>query len=289
MTIYNCKECNFIEDNNFNYQKHLKTKKHQKNMREIEDDKRSPKTTICKPNEANCKPNEANCKPNEANCKSSIQQCDNILYECDYCDVSFKHRQSKYKHQKYSCKAKKNQEKTSEENIMLLQRVEYLEKMLNDAMKKINTTNINTTNTNCMTNNIIINGYGKEDISYIKDSEWLKMLTNPRESITKLFLETHFNPEHPENTNIRQRNRNSKFIEVHDGDNWKNKKKKKMLSDVADDKQGILDDKFIKDDDIQNSMSERQKQSHSLYHDEVFYNDKKEIVEEMEACLLDGP
>ena len=288
MSIHNCEECKFITENKRDYQRHIKTKKHQKNVGEIEDDKGIRKVSAEYPKGIR--------KVSTEYPKGIRKPLDDVIYECEYCDATFKHNNNKYRHQKYRCKAKK----TSDENVLLLQekdkqiqehskRVEYLEKMLNDAMKKINTTNINTTNTNCTTNNIIINGYGKEDISYIKDSEWLKMLTNPRESITKLFLETHFNPEHPENTNIRQRNRNSKFIEVHDGDNWKNKKKKKMLSDVADDKQGILDDKFIKDDDIQNSMSERQKQSHSLYHDEVFYNDKKEIVEEMEACLLDGP
>ena len=281
MSIHNCEECKFITENKRDYQRHIKTKKHQKKTGEIEHTKRSPKTTICKPNEAICKPNEAICKP-------SIQQCDNILYECDYCDVSFKHRQSKYKHQKYSCKAKKNQEKTSEENIMLLQKVEYLEKMLNDAMKQINTTN----NTNCNNDNrvniININGYGKEDISYLTNKEWLSIASVPQDSVLKLFLETHFNSEHPENKNIRQTNKKSKFIEVHDGDNWKNKNKKKILVDIADDKQGILDDKFIKDDDLQNSMSKRQRRNHDTFHDEVYEKHRDEIIEDMEACLLDN-
>ena len=49
MTIYKCKECNFIEDNNFNYQKHLKTKKHQKNVGEIEHTKTNQKPIVMQP------------------------------------------------------------------------------------------------------------------------------------------------------------------------------------------------------------------------------------------------
>ena len=157
--------------------------------------------------------------------------------------------------------------------------------MLNDAMKHMN----NTTNNNCTTNNIIsINGYGKEDITYLTDQEWLKLLKNPRDSIKKLFLETHFNSEHPENKNIRQTNKKSKFIEVHDGDSWKNLNKKKILVDIADDKQGILDDKVAKNDEIYNSMSTRQRHNHDTFHDEVYEKDRDEIIEDMEACLLDN-
>ena len=273
MPIYNCKECNIITEKKTDYEKHIKTKKHQKNTGKTEDVKYT----------SNIPQIYHKYTSNIPQGILNIPQDNNIIYECDYCDAGFKHKSGKYRHQKNYCKAKK----TSDDKD---KKIEHLEKLLNDAMKQINTTNNNTTNnnTNCTTNNIIINGYGKEDISYIKDSEWLKMLTNPRESITNLFLETHFNPEHPENTNIRQRNRNSKFIEVHDGDNWKNKKKKKMLSDVAEDKQGILDDKVAKNDEIYNSMSDRQRRNHDTFHDEVFYNDRKEIVESMEAAMLDS-
>ena len=152
-----------------------------------------------------------------------------------------------------------------------------------------NTTN-NTTNNNINNSrnlNITINAYGNEDISYLKNGDWLKMLTNPQDSIVNLFLETHLNPEHPENNNIRIRHRNSKYLEVHDGDNWKNKKKKKMLSEIVDDKQSILDDKFIKDDDLQSSMSDRQKEAHSVFHDEVYYDNRKDIIDDIEGKLLD--
>ncbi len=170
-------------------------------------------------------------------------------------------------------------------------RIQNLMKQLDKALERIgNITNNNTVNNNNHSRNlnITINAYGNEDISYLKDGDWLKMLTNPKDSIVNLFLETHFNPEHPENTNIRLRNRNSKFLEVHDGDNWKNKVKKKMLNEIADDKQGILDDKFARSDDIQNTMSDKQKVNHEVYHDETYCDDRKEIVDEIEGILMDN-
>ena len=39
MSIYNCEECKFITENKRDYQRHIKTKKHQKNVGEIENSK----------------------------------------------------------------------------------------------------------------------------------------------------------------------------------------------------------------------------------------------------------
>lgn len=272
MPIYECKNCDFKTDNNFNYEKHVKTKKHLRNVGKMEDEKTNQKPIKIQP--------LCNQKP------IKMQPAEIILYECEFCDAIFKHTQSKYKHQKYRCKAKK----ATDENVVLQQRIEYLEKMLDKAMKQINNTtnNNNTVNNDHSRNlNITINAYGNEDLSYLEKGDWIKMLTKPQDSVVKLFLETHFNVEHPENKNIRLRNKKSKFIEVHDGDNWKNKPKKKMLSEIADDKQSILDDKFIKDDDIQMTMSSKQKDAHSEFHDDTYYDNKKRIMEELEATLYD--
>lgn len=271
MTIYECKKCNFISENKSLYQRHINTVKHKRNVGEIKDVKTNQKPTIMQP-------------------KDIQDTTEIVLYECDYCDAVFKHTQSKYKHQKYRCKAKQRMDDKDK-------RIEELEKLLNEAMNKIsNITNNNTTNnnTNNTTNNninnsrnlnITINAYGNEDLSYLKDGDWLKMLTKPQESIVNLFLETHFNTDHPENSNIRLRNRNSKFLEVHDGENWKNKRKKKMLSEASDEKRDILDAKF---DKLQDDMTERDKENHATYHDEMYDNHKKDIVEEFEGIILDN-
>ena len=287
MPIYKCEKCCFITQNNYDYQRHIKTKKHLKNVGEIEHVKKYPKDTTL----------SSSCHPKDTTLSSSCHDnvttklSDVILYECEYCDATFKHRQNRYRHQTYNCKAKRNQTKILEQmEERYEKRIEHLEKLLDKAMKHINhtTNNNNTVNNDHSRNlNITINAYGQEDLAYLKDGDWLKMLTNPPDSVVNLFLETHFNPEHPENSNIRLPNKKSKFLEVHDGDNWKNKPKKKMLSDIADDKLNKLDNKFCKSDDIQNSMTERQRVAHSTFHDESYYDNKREIIENIEAKLYD--
>jgi len=270
MSIFNCNKCNFITENKRDYQRHINTQKHKKNIGELDNVKTIQKVSIRDPGGI-----------------QNIPQEDPVVYECDYCDATFKHTTNKYRHQKYRCKAKQRMDDKDK-------RIEELEKLLNEAMSKIsnitNTTNNNNNTTNNNINNsrninITINAYGQEDLTYIKDGDWLKMLTNPQDSVVKLFLETHFNPEHPENSNIRLRNRNSKFLEVHDGDNWKNKRKKKVLSEASDDKLDVLDSKF---DTLQDTMSQRQRESHAAYHDDIYYDEKKDIVDEIEGVLLDN-
>ena len=273
MTIYECEECKFKSHNNYDYNKHLKTGKH---LRNILPQKYTPNVTLLSPK----------CNPSVTLLSSPKKRKEIVVYECQYCDACFSHRQNRYRHEKNNCKAKK----TSEENVVLQKEVLYLREKLDEALKRIgNTTNNNTTNNNNHSRNlnITINAYGKEDISYLKDQEWLKLLRLPENSITKLFLETHFNEEHPENSNIRLTNKNSKYLEVHDGEKWKNKPKKKMLSEIADDKQGVLDEKFSREDDLQNDMTERERNSHAYFHDESYYDNKREIVESLEGVLLD--
>ena len=276
MPIYKCEKCNFLTDIKCHYQRHENTSKHKRNMGEIEESKTNQKPINMQPVGIQ---------------KPTDMQPELVLYECDYCDSVFKHTQSKYKHQKYRCKARKIQEqklKDMEERhrIELMERdktIEYLSKKLDKAIDRIGNTTNNIDNSNNL--NITIKAYGQEDLSYLKNVDWLKMLSSPQDSIVNLFVETHFNPEHPENANIRLRNRNSKFLEVHDGDNWKNKVKKKMLNEIADDKQVILEKKY---DKLQDDMSHRQKDNHAVYHDDVYYDQKKDIIEELEGILLDN-
>ena len=205
MPIYKCEKCCFITQNNYDYQRHIKTKKHLKNVGEIEHVKKYPKDTTL----------SSSCHPKDTTLSSSCHDnvttklCDDVIYECEYCDATFKHNNNKYRHQKYRCKAKK----TSDENVILHQKIEHLEKLLDKAMKHINhtTNNNNTVNNDHSRNlNITINAYGQEDLAYLKDGDWLKMLTNPPDSVVNLFLETHFNPEQPENAKSKIRSKKAK-------------------------------------------------------------------------------
>lgn len=49
MPIYECKNCDFKTDNNFNYEKHVKTKKHLRNVGKMEDEKTNQNTATMQP------------------------------------------------------------------------------------------------------------------------------------------------------------------------------------------------------------------------------------------------
>ena len=71
----------------------------------------------------------------------------------------------------------------------------------------------NSHNTNNITNNITLQTYGNEDFKYIAQELLQSFQTNPYESIPRLVGLIHFNPEHPENHNVRWINVNKKLLE----------------------------------------------------------------------------
>ena len=158
MPIYNCEKCCFVTENNYDYQRHIKTKKHMKNSGEIKDAKSIQKISNKYPPSIQKVSNKY---------PISIQKPpDDVIYECEYCDATFKHNNNKYRHQKYRCKAKK----TSDDKDLLLQekdnQIEHLENLLNKALERIgDTTNNNTVNNNNSRNlNITINADRKSHV-----------------------------------------------------------------------------------------------------------------------------
>lgn len=281
MVEYVCEFCNYKTSNKNNYKKHESTKKHEKNSLKYDDKKLQNATnSIQKVSKSIILQQNSIQKVSFDATKSQ-----NIVYECDYCDACFKHINNKYRHQKSNCKAKRREEEIIREKD---RQIEGLMSMLSESINKCgNTVNNNNNSNNCITNNtlnITINGYGKEDLSYLTNEDWHKILNIPENGIVKLFIETHFNPKKPENQNIRQRNRNSKYLEVHDGKEWKHIHKKKVLSDVADDKRDMIEEKY---DDLQDDIEDCVKEKHGEYYDNTYYDEKRNLLEQLEATILD--
>ena len=277
MSNYSCEACNYNTTNKYDFKKHNETQKHKKNSL-VSDTKKIAKCDKKYPKSIQ------KVSDNQFLVSSENQKSDSVVYECDYCDACFKHVNNKYRHQKSRCKAKRMHDNTEQLLKEKDKRIEELTNLLSESIKsKGNVTN----NNNCVTNNlnITINGYGKEDLSYLTNAEWLKLLNNPDDGIVNLFIETHFNPRKPENQNIRQRNKNSKYLEVHDGEGWKHVHKKKVLSDVADDKRDILEEKY---DTLQEDMENKHRDNHGEYFDNTYYDEKRNILERLEASILDN-
>jgi hypothetical protein len=279
MTIYNCKECNFIDDNNFNYQKHLKTKKHLKNMGELENNEISQKTTNINQNEPGY----------------TISQ---DIYECDFCNATFKHMQSKYRHEKDRCKAKKSQILLIEEirEQMREQEARHSEEMRELRMELMKITelallskpslgNRNRDCNNTNNTNIIINAYGKEDISFLKDKDFLEMLNSSGTSVQTLVKKIHFNAEHPENKNVKITNKKQPYAKVYNGDKWLLKDKKETISDLVEDKMNILDGKF---EELQDDMTPFKQERHMDFHENTTEETIENLKKDVELCVMNG-
>jgi hypothetical protein len=85
-------------------------------------------------------------------------------------------------------------------------------------------------NNNTTNNIVIINTFGYENTNYISNS-FLKECLKERD-LPKLFEEVHFNPNHPENHNIRIRNIHKQMLEYFEEGRWIIEPKEKILKDA---------------------------------------------------------
>ena len=167
---------------------------------------------------------------------------DNI---CKYCNKKLSNYKNKWRHEK-TCKEKKNKDKIIEDlqnNNKMLKEVnkktqlelaelkKTVEQLIlnqgkNIVQPKLNNGTINNVgNVKNMKNktNIQINNYGCENIDYITDKVFKKLLNTPMSAIQKLIEYKHFHPDHPENHNVKITNIHDKYAKI-----YKYRKRKKI-------------------------------------------------------------
>jgi hypothetical protein len=105
----------------------------------------------------------------------------------------------------------------------------------------INNNNNKNINNNIQNNTIHIHSYGKEDFSYIDEQTLLLAHRAPFISIPLLVTKMFFNDEHPENQNVKWKNKKNKKINymqrLENGENgpeWVNRDKNEVIRDLND-------------------------------------------------------
>ena len=172
----------------------------------------------------------------------------NKIYNCRFCNSNYKFKQSRWIHEK-SCKEKNkpienknriNENETINNNIinkpltdsnnlesninntqtlLLIEQIKILSQKVNElteSNKKNKSININNTN-----NTIIINGVGKEDISFLSLEDKQNIMKTGLNSIFKLIEKLNFNSNKPENHNFCVTSINDKHASVINPDNNK--------------------------------------------------------------------
>ena len=147
---------------------------------------------------------------------------------CPKCMVSFTNRHNKNRHIKRdTCKARS----------ILHARVPNIQNITNNITNNNDNsiTNIDKSITN-NTNNIIINNFGNERIDYLTFDNLQEIFRKGiNNSIPSLIKEKHFNPNFPENNNVKANKKNNTKCFIRKDNNW-------LLSTMS-----IICDKIIKE------------------------------------------
>lgn len=154
-----------------------------------------------------------------------LQEENNKNVKCEHCNKQFSSIYNLKRHQKESCRINhisiiKDKTKNIEEYKT---RIEHLEERIKILEYKNCNTNINSgiISGNTQNNiNIQIHNFGQEDISHLSETFLSDCLLNCNGGVTNLIKNIHFNPDFPENHNIRSLSKKQNMLETYSDGAW---------------------------------------------------------------------
>ena len=180
-------------------------------------------------------------------------------YECDKCNKKFSRKSSFDDHKNRKTPCVKPEEPTiktimneindlklvmktlKEEHELKMKALEEENKNLkkiidsvNNKLSKIKSiTNNNTQNIETV-NILLLNPYGKEDLTHLSSKDIRTILNHGFKSIPKYIESVHFSENAPQNKNICISNRRDNTVNVYDGNKWTLKDKVEFLDDIRE-------------------------------------------------------
>ena len=120
----------------------------------------------------------------------------------------------------------------------------------------INNNNSNNTihTTNTINNNIIINALGNESLEHITPAFLDQCVRRTNKGIVELIERIHFDPDTPENCNIKATNVKLPLVKYNDGVRWKWGRKDHLLDQIVDRGHGLMQEHF---DDNEVAMKDK--------------------------------
>jgi hypothetical protein len=185
-------------------------------------------------------------------CQKNEKTTTNNNIQCNYCykifsriDVLNRHISNGY------CKVKRKNdeqmEKLLNEMAEMKKRLETLEsenKHYKEENKKYKQVIKNNTIIEQQNNIFNVIAFGKEDISFITDATFKKILNKGFNSIPALVDELHFNKNKPEHHNIYISNIRDDYVLVFDGNDWNLQSRKDVLDSLYYSSSDTLEMKF---------------------------------------------
>ena len=296
--MYECKLCNICTSLKTDFKRHNITKKH---INKVKMEEGLGLNIKNHKNESKMNPNESKMNPNE----SKMNPESKMKYECKQCYRKYSTNSNLHKHLK---KCTINKDKivsilnSNEElsDAKLLDYIKLIEKenklitkekkaMWKEIEKLIDTVGTSTTN-NIMNNTINIvapNNFTQENLDYLTGDYLDGLLKIPYGSILNLLRYVHFNPNHPENHNIKIPNRKEKFAVVYNKGKWEIRVKKDVIGDMVETAYNIIDCHY---DEVKNTLEFGRKERFTNYQISYDTDNKtrQKIKTDVELVILNG-
>ena len=192
---------------------------------------------------------------------------------CIHCTKQFATQSNRIRHQK-TCKTlikeyDKTKMKYMEDKLKELEQIIIKQSVGIITQNTQNTQNNNTQNNNYI-QNIVINKHGDEDMSYLTDSQKINILSKGYNSIPDYIYRKHFDPAHPENSNIYMPSLKSTDAIIFDGKKWILDNSNDAIYHLTDNNKSELGDNFK---ELKSKLPHKVKE---LY-ETVLNNDNEEV------------
>lgn len=218
------------------------------------------------------------------------------MYLCKSCGKQYKHRQGLSFHKK-KCEGnllvKNIKEENNNEMDELRAQVALL--MEQNAKLKANNTRITNNNTtNNTTNNtqniyITVNTFGKENIDYITDKAVCKAISMaPFKTIPNIIRMIHFDPEHPENHNVKMTNRKLKYAEVFKDNEWVTTSREKAMNDMIQNGYNVAAQKYSDNKDKIKDSKQSQFENFQMKYEDQDAETLRTLKSDVDITLING-
>jgi len=253
--MYICKRCGYFTEIKGNLKNHL----NRKNvcaaiLKDITidtmlvqlnkiDPKLTPSDPKLTPSDPKLTPSDPKLTPSDPNPNiKSIRPVIKVQksHNCSFCSKSYSKNSHMHRHMK-NCN-----EKPKSDIVMKFftdqlekkdEQIVEMQEHINNLLGKVGNTHIE----HQQNINIHINNYGNENLHYISAGYIDKLLKIPFSAIPLLLRDIHFNPDHPENHNIKINNKKLPYASIYKNKKWVYKDKKEIIDNMVDKSYNILD------------------------------------------------
>jgi len=211
-------------------------------------------------------------------------------FNCDFCQYFTDKKGNLNRHLK-TCKVKKEKEEEKELKLELAKKqIEILKLQAQVASGNTNCNNTNTNNTVNNTVNVTVNDYGKENINYLENNKYKKLITqilgNGMLGLQQYIKYKYCNPQQPENLTIKYTNDRSNNLKVRTNNEWKTRNKLEVIDELYDRDNNIEEVLNIYEsiNDLKDDVHMDKIQVHFVDEIDKYYDDDdddKEIEKEM--------